>query len=87
MIHVRELVGALTQARVQMIAAQTILDNEMAQDAVEGGEVGELKVVELNSQKLTRCLNIVGDVRDWAEGKLREPQQDPSDDTPQPDAP
>lgn len=79
MQSVRELIGALTQARVQMMAAQAIINNEMAQDAVEGGETNALKEAQLNAQKLARCINIAGDVREWANGVINPPHD------PQPD--
>lgn len=69
MNEVRELVGALTQARVQMIAARAILE-EVANDATDGSERA---AIELHARKLARCLGVVDDVR----GAYQEKQKDP----------
>lgn len=80
MENVRELVGALTQARVQMIAAQAVieataagLDNADALGGDDGENAKELQALRLDAQKLSRCMGVVADVRDrYARPGVRE---------------
>lgn len=60
MKNVRELVGSLTQARVQMMAAQAII--EKAENTC-ADEV-ETSALELDVRKLQRVLGVVNDVRE-----------------------
>ena len=60
MKNVRELVGSLTQVRVQMLAAKAIIE-EAANDCAD--EV-ECEALELDVRKLQRCMDIMGDVRE-----------------------
>ncbi len=60
MKDVRELVGALTQARVQMLAAKAVIEeheNEEEDEAV-------MQALALDAQKLSRCMGVIRDVRE-----------------------
>lgn len=71
MRNVRELVGLLTQARVQMMAAQVVIN--AAADILEASSVSEdesqatfseIQAMRLDVQKLDRCMGVVEDVRE-----------------------
>lgn len=78
--NVRELMGSLTQARVQMKAAMSILEDElvekttvMASDDEEGQK--EIAAINLDMQKLSRSSDVVKDVRDRIDALLNRPSQ------------
>ena len=71
---IRELVGSLTQARVQMVAAIALLEEKIgqlsmkmttAQTAEKAAEIKrEYDALVLDKQKLSRSMAVVGDVRE-----------------------
>lgn len=70
----RELIGALTQARVQLIAAEAILEERVGMLAMKmsTGDDGSLEAADtkaeydavvLDKQKLVRAAAVIADVR------------------------
>lgn len=70
----RELIGALTQARVQLIAAEAILEERVGMLAMKmsTGDDGSLEAADtkaeydavvLDKQKLARAAAVIADVR------------------------
>lgn len=69
-MNARELIGSLTQARVQMTAAQAIINRHADELAMTPAEVTglqtgaqEIENLRLDAQKLERCMGVVEDVR------------------------
>lgn len=71
MKNTRELVGSLTQARVQMLAAQAIIE-DAANNCVDRVEC---ELLELDARKLERCVGIAKDVRERYAGSNEPPKE------------
>lgn len=70
-MDVRELVGSLTQARVQLIAAYSVIRDRanhmetVIMASTPTNEVrAEVTALRMDAQKIDRCLGVIHDIRD-----------------------